>query len=78
MAFDGFVEERAISKINAEARTRREQIGANRLIPKPRRPAWKVFVDQIKNLLIAILLGAVLLAWAIGDYFIDVELTTRR
>jgi len=51
----------------AEALARLKRDGANRLIPKPRRPAWQVFVDQFKNLLIVILLGAVALAWAIGD-----------
>ena len=51
----------------AEALARLERDGANRLIPKPRRPIWQVFVDQFKNLLIVILLGAVALAWAIGD-----------
>ena len=51
----------------AEALARLKRDGANRLIPKPTRPAWQVFVDQFKNLLIVILLGAVALAWAIGD-----------
>jgi len=52
---------------NAEALARREQFGENRLTLKARRPAWLVFVDQFRNLLVAILLGAVLLAWSIGD-----------
>jgi len=51
----------------AEALARLKRDGANRLIPKPRRPAWRLFIDQFKNLLIVILLGAVALAWAIGD-----------
>ena len=51
----------------AEALARLQRDGANRLISKPRRPAWQVFVDQFKNFLIVILLVAVLLAWAIGD-----------
>ncbi len=51
----------------AEALARLERDGANRLIPKPRRPAWQLFIDQFKNLLIVILLGAVVLAWTIGD-----------
>jgi magnesium-transporting ATPase (P-type) len=51
----------------SEALARLERDGANRLIPKPRRPAWRLFIDQFKNLLIVILLGAVVLAWTIGD-----------
>lgn len=51
----------------AEASARLERDGANRLIPKPRRPAWQVLIDQFKNLLIVILLAAAGLAWAIGD-----------
>jgi len=51
----------------AEALARLKRDGANRLIPKLRRPAWHLFIDQFKNLLIVILLGAVALAWAIGD-----------
>jgi len=51
----------------AEALARLKRDGANRLKPKPQRPAWHLFIDQFKNLLIVILLGAVALAWAIGD-----------
>ena len=51
----------------AEAQARLERDGANRLMSKLQRPAWHLFIDQFKNLLIIILLGAVVLAWAIGD-----------
>ena len=51
----------------AEAQARLERDGANRLMSKPQRPPWHLFIDQFKNLLIIILLGAVVLAWAIGD-----------
>jgi len=51
----------------AEAQARLERDGPNRLAAAPQRPAWHLFVDQFKNLLIIILLGAVALAWAIGD-----------
>jgi len=51
----------------AEARARLERDGANRLVSKPQRRAWHLFIDQFKNLLIIILLGAAVLAWAIGD-----------
>jgi len=52
---------------STEALLRRQRHGENRIASKTRRPAWRVFVDQFKNLLVAILLGAVLLAWSIGD-----------
>jgi len=51
----------------AEALARLERDGANRLKPKPQRAAWHLFIDQFKNVLIVILLGAVALAWMIGD-----------
>jgi Ca2+-transporting ATPase len=41
--------------------------GPNRLAEKPPRPPWRKFVDQFKSLLILILLGAAVLAGAIGD-----------
>ena len=41
--------------------------GANRLAEKAPRPAWLKFLDQFKSLLVLILIGAALLAGAIGD-----------
>ena len=41
--------------------------GPNRLAEKPARPAWRKFLDQFRSLLILILLGAAVLAGAIGD-----------
>jgi len=41
--------------------------GPNRLAEKPPRPAWQKFLDQFKSLLVIILLGAAVLAGAIGD-----------
>jgi len=41
--------------------------GANRLAEKPPRPAWQKFLDQFKSLLVLILIGAAVLAGAIGD-----------
>jgi Ca2+-transporting ATPase len=43
------------------------QHGANRLAEKIPRPAWLKFLDQFKSLLVLILIGAVVLAGAIGD-----------
>ncbi len=41
--------------------------GANRLTEKAPRPAWKKFLDQFRSLLVLILIGAAVLAGAIGD-----------
>ncbi len=41
--------------------------GPNRLAERPPRPAWLKFLDQFKSLLVLILLGAAVLAGAIGD-----------
>ena len=41
--------------------------GANRLSEKAPRPAWLKFLDQFKSLLVLILIGAAVLAGAIGD-----------
>ena len=51
----------------AEARQRLERHGPNRLKEKPPRPAWLKFLDQFKNLLVIVLIGAAGLAGAIGD-----------
>lgn len=50
-----------------EASIRLQKFGKNELAHAPQRPSWKKFLDQFKSLLTAILLGAGLLAWAIGD-----------
>jgi len=41
--------------------------GPNRLAEKPPRPAWLKFLDQFRNVLVLILIGAAVLAGAIGD-----------
>lgn len=51
----------------AEARQRLERGGPNRLRENPPRPAWLRFLDQFKNLLVGVLVGAAALAGAIGD-----------
>lgn len=51
----------------AEARQRLERHGPNRLREKPKRPAWLKFLDQFKDMLVIVLLGAAVLAGAIGD-----------
>ncbi len=51
-----------------EAAARLAAHGPNRLAEKPPRPAWLKFLDQFKSLLVIILLGAAVLAGAIGDF----------
>ena len=51
----------------AEAASRLLQHGPNRLAEKPPRPAWLKFLDQFRNFLVIVLLGAALLAGAVGD-----------
>jgi len=51
----------------AEARLRLERHGPNQLASKPPRPAWKKFFDQFRNILVIVLLGAAVLAGAVGD-----------
>jgi Ca2+-transporting ATPase len=50
-----------------EARQRLERHGQNRLNEKPPRPAWLKFVDQFRDMLVIVLIGAAGLAAAIGD-----------
>ena len=51
----------------AVAASRLAQFGPNRLAEKPPRPAWLKFLDQFRSLLVLILIGAAMLAGAIGD-----------
>ncbi len=50
-----------------EAAARLARYGENRLAEKPPRSKWLVFAEQFKSLLITILIGAAVLAGAIGD-----------
>ena len=51
----------------ADARQRLDRLGPNKLREKPPRAAWLKFIDQFRNLLVLVLLGAAALAGAIGD-----------
>jgi len=53
---------------SAEVSRRRDLYGANELDETPRRPAWKRFLDQFKDLMVYILLGAAVISAAVGDY----------
>ena len=50
-----------------ESKQRPDQHGPNRLAEKPPRPAWLKFIDQFRNVLTAVLVGAAVLASAVGD-----------
>ena len=52
---------------SAEAEARLRNHGPNRLTEAPGRPAWRVFVDQFRNLLVMVLIGAAVLAGVVGD-----------
>lgn len=67
---------RAVARLGTDARqglsasdaaARLEHHGENRLAEMPPRPMWRAFLDQFKNLLIVVLIGAALLAGAVGD-----------
>ncbi len=51
----------------AEAQARLAQYGPNRLAEKPPRPAWLKFLDQFRNFLVIVLLGAAVMAGVVGD-----------
>ena len=51
----------------ASVRERLDQHGENRLAERPPRPKWRLFIDQFKSLLIGVLIGASILAGAIGE-----------
>ena len=50
-----------------EAGNRLSRHGRNQLAAKPPRPPWRKLLDQFKNLLVLVLIGAAVLAGAIGD-----------
>jgi Ca2+-transporting ATPase len=50
-----------------EAAARLAAHGPNRLAEKPPRPAWRKFLDQFRNFLVIVLLGAAVLAGAVGE-----------
>ncbi|MEH6628466.1 MAG: cation-translocating P-type ATPase [Motiliproteus sp.] len=51
----------------SEAASRLADNGPNQLASKPPRPAWLKFLDQFRNFLVMVLLGAAMLAGAVGD-----------
>ncbi|MDA8254307.1 MAG: HAD-IC family P-type ATPase [Betaproteobacteria bacterium] len=59
--------ELAMGLDEAEAGSRLLVYGPNQLASKPPRPAWQKFLDQFKNFLVIVLLGAAVLAGVVGD-----------
>jgi Ca2+-transporting ATPase len=53
---------------DTEVADRRARFGANQLDEPPRRPAWLRFVDQFKDLMVYILIGAAVVSALVGDY----------
>ena len=51
----------------AEAQARRQRHGPNRLTESAPRPVWLKFLDQFRSFLVIVLLGAAVLAGAVGD-----------
>lgn len=51
----------------AEAERRLAAYGPNRLVAAPPRPAYLRFLDQFRSFLVLILIGAAVLAAAVGD-----------
>ncbi len=52
----------------AQVDERLETHGPNELAEAPRRPAWLRFLDQFKDMMVYILLGAAAVSAAVGDY----------
>src|SRR5690606_29704832 len=50
-----------------EVERRREQYGANVLPEGEKRPKWKLLLDQFRNVLILVLMGAAALSAVVGD-----------
>jgi Ca2+-transporting ATPase len=50
-----------------EVARRREEYGENSLPSAPERPKWKLLLDQFRNVLILVLLGAAALSAFVGD-----------
>ena len=51
----------------AEAQSRLQRHGPNRLAEPAPRPVWLKFLDQFRSFLVIVLLGAAVLAGAVGD-----------
>ena len=52
----------------AEVAARLASSGRNELTETPRKPRWQLFLDQFRNVLIAVLIGAAVLAGLVGDF----------
>ena len=52
---------------STEAERRLAEFGQNRLAEAPRRPRWKLFLDQFRSAIVVILIGAAVLSGLVGD-----------
>ena len=57
----------AVGLDGQEAAARLERHGPNRLEGQPGRPAWLLFLDQFKGVIVAVLAGAAVVAGLVGD-----------
>ena len=57
----------AVGLDQSQVGRRRAEYGPNKLDEAPRRPAWLRFVDQFRNVLVYILVGAAVLSAVVGD-----------
>lgn len=51
-----------------EAQTRLEKYGPNKLKAQKKKPIWKLFLEQLQDVLIYILIGAVVITILMGEY----------
>lgn len=51
-----------------EAKKRLEKYGENKLKSKPKKSTWKLFLEQLQDMLIYVLLASTLITLAIGEY----------
>lgn len=58
----------SIGLTTEEAKTRQEQYGANKLKGKPKKSLIALFFQQLRDMLIYVLLGAAVITLAIGEY----------
>jgi Ca2+-transporting ATPase len=52
---------------SAEAAQREAQYGPNAIHERPRRPPWRIFIDQFTDVMILVLLAAAVIAGLVGE-----------
>src|SRR5690554_6761604 len=51
-----------------EARSRLEKYGPNKVKERKKKPVWKMFLEQLQDVLIYILLAAIVVTFFMGEY----------